>query len=123
MRSWSKPREQGLGLIGLLFILLLMAGVGLLMMRLVPSVTEYYAIKKAIVVSKDMGATPNEIRSSFDKQAQVDYIETIQGKDLLIARSEQGLEVGFSYEKKIRLVGPASLVIDYRGATSPLVWE
>ena len=58
---------------------------------------------------------------SFDRQADAGYIESIAGKDLEIAKTAEGFEVGFAYERKIPLFGPASLLIDYvagSGATA-----
>ena len=56
--------------------------------------------------------------TAFDKSAEVNYISSIHGSDLLIEREEGGLEVSFAYDKKIPLVGPASLLLEYTGTTS-----
>jgi hypothetical protein len=37
---------------------------------------------------------------------------------LTIEREDGGLEVSFAYDKKIPLVGPASLLLEYTGTTS-----
>ncbi|MDF3037020.1 MAG: hypothetical protein K0S28_2294, partial [Paucimonas sp.] len=87
-------------------------------MKVVPTVSEYFAIKKAIVIAKESGKTVRDIQTSFDKQASASYIDSISGKDLEIIRDGENFEVSFAYEKKISLMGPLSLVIDYRGGTA-----
>ncbi|MES2537269.1 MAG: DUF4845 domain-containing protein [Pseudomonadota bacterium] len=118
MKLRSKIRQQGLSLSGLIFWLAIAGMVGVLGLKIAPTVSEYMAIKKAIVTAKAGSSTPSQIRSLFDRQAEVEYIESITGKDLDIAKEGDVLEVSFAYQRKIPLVGPASLVIDYEGTTS-----
>ncbi|QAU34256.1 DUF4845 domain-containing protein [Janthinobacterium sp. 17J80-10] len=113
-----KCRQQGISLVGLIFVLGVLAGIGLLALKIVPTVTEYMAVTKAVGKAKADGNSPAEIRSSFDKQADVAYITSITGKDLEVYNSGNGLEVSFAYDKKIPLVGPASLLIEYAGSTA-----
>lgn len=110
--------QRGISLIGLIFILAILAGVALLGMKIVPTVSEYSSVKKAIDMAKNSGSTPAEIRKSFDKQAEVAYITAISGKDLEITKSGGEVVVSFAYDKKIPLVGPASLLIEYAGTTA-----
>lgn len=110
-------KQQGISLVGLIFVLAILGGLGVLGMQIVPTVTEYMAVNKAVKKAKADGSTPAAIRSSFDKQADVAYITSITGKDLEVYNNGSGLEVSFSYDKKISLVGPASLLIEYTGST------
>lgn len=119
MNSRSKNKQAGVSLTGLIFILVIIALVAVLGMKIVPAVSEYMAIKKAIVTAKGAG-TPAEVRASFDKQAEIGYITSISGKDLDVTQIGGVTEVGFAYEKKIPLVGPASLVLDFEGSTAPV---
>ncbi|MDQ9170649.1 DUF4845 domain-containing protein [Oxalobacteraceae bacterium R-40] len=118
MKSWSNRKQAGVSLTGLIFILAIIGMAAVLGMKIVPTVTEYMAIKKAIVTAKSAGSTPAEVRTSFDKQAEVGYIDSISGKDLEIVPQDGMMEVSFAYEKRIPLVGPASLLIDYQGSTA-----
>jgi hypothetical protein len=83
-----------------------------------PTVAEYFSIKKAIATAKASGSTVREIQSAFDKQVNVDYIDSISSKDLEITKNGEDIEVSFAYQKKIPLVGPTSLLIDYAGSTA-----
>ena len=87
-------------------------------MKVGPTVIEYTSIKKAIASAKQAGPAPHDIRVAFDKQADVSYITSISGKDLQITGSGDDVVVSFSYEKKIPLFGPASLLLDYEGTTA-----
>lgn len=115
MKVWSKKKQGGLSVTGLILTLLVGFFVAVLALRVVPSVTEYMAVKKAIVAAKSAGTTPQEIRAAFDRQADVGYIHSVTGKDLDISKEN---DVSFSYQKVIHLAGPASLVLYYEGSTA-----
>ena len=116
MKVWSKKKQAGISVTGLILTLLVGFFVAILGLRVVPSVTEYMAVKKAIFSAKSAGNTPQEIRAAFDRQAEVGYIQSISSKDLDITKDN---DVSFSYQKVIHLAGPASLVLDYEGSTAP----
>ena len=114
-------RQRGLSLIGVLLfgaiaVLLVVFGA-----RVMPSALEYFAIKRAVETVTSSGvSTPLEVQRSFDRQAAVDDITSISGRDLLVTRAEDGsLDVSFSYEKRIPLFGPATLLILYEGGKVP----
>jgi hypothetical protein len=109
--------QSGLSLFGFIFVIAIIALVAILGLKVVPTVVEYSAIKKAIVTAKAAGDSPREIQSSFDKQRDAGYIESISGKDLEITRGANGIDVSVAYQKKIGLFGPVSLVIDYAAST------
>jgi len=121
MKSRSKTGQRGVSLTGLIVILILFGMVAVVGMKIFPAVTEYLAIKKAIVAAKTAGSTPAEVRTSFDKHAETGYIESISGKELEVTQANGVIEVSFAYEKRIPLVGPASLVLDFEGSTAPNV--
>jgi Tfp pilus assembly major pilin PilA len=109
----ASRKQQGLSLVGFIFVIAIVALIAVLGMKVVPTVVEYMGVKKAIAAAKNAGSTPAEIRTSFDKQAETGYIDSVSGKDLQIAKTDNGFDVGVAYEKRIALVGPVSLVIDY----------
>jgi hypothetical protein len=111
-------KQRGISLIGLMFTIAVLAAIGLLAMQIVPTYSEYRAISAAIVKAKGAGGTPQDIQASFSKSAEVGYISSITARDLVITREDGGLEVSFAYDKKIPLVGPASLLLEYAGSTS-----
>jgi len=110
--------QRGISLIGLIFSLGILVLIAMLAMKVVPTAIEYFSIKKAIVSAKNAGATAHEIEAAFDKQAEVGYITSITGRDLVIARNGEDIDVSFSYQKKIPLFGPATLLLEYEGTTA-----
>ena len=112
-------RQAGISLVGLIVVLALLGCIGVLAMKIVPTYTEYRAIQNAIVSAKQAGgASVAEIQKSFDASATVNYISSISGRDLIIGKENGEMEVSFAYEKKIPLVGPASLLLEYAGTTA-----
>jgi hypothetical protein len=118
----SRPRgarfQSGLTITSLI---LWLAGIGLIAvvaMKVSPTVSEYFAVKKAVEYARTAGKTPLEIRAAFDRQANVGYIESITGKDLDVVKNGESFDVSFAYQKKIPLVGPASLLMEYQGTTA-----
>ena len=118
MELRSRIRQRGLTLVGLIFVLVIVGMIAVVVIKVTPTVTEYLGIKKAIASAKASGSTVLEIRRSFDKQADVGYIESISSKDLEITKTSDGFEVSFAYDKKIPLFGPASLLLEYAGSTA-----
>jgi hypothetical protein len=118
MELRSKDSQRGVSLTGLVFLLAILGMGAVLGLKIFPTVTEYMTIKKAIATARTAGSTPAEVRASFDRQAQVGYVDSISGKDLEIVPNDGVLDVSFSYQKVIPLVGPASLLIEYEGTTA-----
>ena len=118
MKHRPEMKQSGVSLTGLIVIVAIVGAIAVLGMKVVPTMIEYYSIKKAISSAKTAGSTEREIRAAFDRHANTGYIDTIKGSDLDIVRADGGFEVGFAYDKKIPLIGPASLVIEYEGTTA-----
>jgi len=116
-RSITECRQDGLSLVGFIFVIVIAAMLAVLGMKIVPTVVEYSAIKKAIANAKSTGTNVREIQDSFERQRTTAYIDSVNGKDLEITRTTDGFEVSVAYQKKIELVGPASLVLDYVAST------
>lgn len=111
--------QRGLSLLGLIGLGVILVFGALVTLKVFPTVAEYVAIKRAVVKARADGTDPQTIRNAFDRAAAIDDITSITGKDLRIAREPGGsFAVGFEYEKKIPLAGPASLLLEYRGDAS-----
>jgi hypothetical protein len=118
-QNMSVKKHRGMSLVGLIFVLGILALLLVLASKVVPTVIEYMSIKKAISsVKATSGGSVKEIQNAFDKQANVGYISSVSGNDLVIEKTETGLEISFFYTKKIPLVGPASLLLEYEGTTA-----
>jgi Tfp pilus assembly protein PilE len=110
--------QKGISIFGLIFVLAIVACLALLGLQVVPSYMEYLSVKNAIKGAKTASTNPTEIRKSFDKHAEVGYIDSIKGSDLTIIKNGEDVEISFAYDKKIHIVGPASLLLEFEGTTA-----
>jgi Tfp pilus assembly protein PilE len=117
MRVMSNKSQAGVSLMGLIFVLVVLGVLASFALKVLPSYSEFSSAKKAIASAKSAGQSPAEIRKAFDRQAEIDDIKTIAGKDLEISRQGEGFDVAFAYEKKVPMTGPVSLLIDYAATT------
>ena len=111
-------KQGGISLVGLIVVLAVAGFLGILALKIVPTYSEYRAVLNAIKAAKATGGGVREIQNAFDANATVNYISSISGKDLIIGKENGEMEVSFAYEKKIPLVGPASLLLEYAGTTA-----
>ena len=109
-----KTRQLGISFIGILFVVGVLAFVGVIGAQAVPSAIEFQAITKAANKAKEGGTVP-EVRAIFDKAAQIDDIKTITGKDLEVTKEGDKTVVAFAYSKEIHIGGPAYLLLKYTG--------
>jgi hypothetical protein len=113
-----KQHERGISLIGLIIVIAVLGVLGLIGAQVLPTFIEYRAISGAIErAKKDGGDSIKGIQDSFNRSVEVGYITSITSRDLLIERNGAEFDVSFAYEKKIPLVGPASLLLEYEGTT------
>ena len=115
----SKPvqRQRGLSLIGLLFVGLIVVFLLVIGFKVVPAVTEYIAIEKAVrKINKD-GATVGQIRREFENFAIIDDIKSISGKDLDITKENDRVVISYAYSYPIPIMDNVKLVIDFSGST------
>lgn len=113
----SARAQQGFSLIGFLCTLIVFGVAGLVALRAGPSLLEFWALEKAVKASVALASTPAELRLAFDKFAAAGAIDVVEGKDLVVEGRGKSLQASFSYEKKIPLYGPTSLLILYRGSS------
>jgi Tfp pilus assembly protein PilE len=113
-----RNRQAGLTLIGLILWLIVL-GVGLLIgMKVVPSYVEFLDIKKGLVRAKEAGTTVAAARAAFDTFASAGYISSVTGKDLIVTKTGDKVVVSVVYEKKIQLLSPVSLLIEYEASSN-----
>jgi len=113
--------ESGVSLSGLIVVLVVLGALALVAIKVTPAWIEYRAVKGAIAKAKAASPDGNvrEIRESFDKNADINNISAIQGRDLVVSRENGTAEVSFRYEKRVPLAGNASLLFDFAGTTDP----
>jgi len=114
MKLGLKSAQAGISFIGLLFVIGVLASLGILGAQAFPTVLEYQAVLKAVQKASG-GNTVGEVRQIFDKAAQIDDIHSITGKDLDVSKEGDKVVVKFAYSREIHMFGPAYLLLKYAG--------
>ena len=109
-----RRHQRGITFIGMVFVGVVVAFVGIMVAQVFPTYTEYLTIQKAVNKAAS-GTTVAEVRASFDRTASVDYITSISGKDLEVTKQGDKVVVSFEYEREFQIGGPAYLVMKYEG--------
>jgi beta-lactam-binding protein with PASTA domain len=109
-----RSRQKGITFVGLVVVGSLIAMAGVVAAQIFPTVVERSAIEKAVNVAA-AGSTVVEIRSGFDRQAAIDDIKSVSGKDIEITKEGDKVVVSYSYQREIHLTGPAYLTLKYAG--------
>ena len=109
-----KTKQRGISFIGVLFVVGVLAFVGVIGAQAFPTVLEFQAVSKAASKAKE-GSTVPEVRAIFDKAAQIDDFKSITGRDLEVTKEGDKTVVAFAYSKEIHIGGPAYLLLKYTG--------
>jgi len=115
----SRRRQAGLTFFGLLVYAVFVAAGVFVVMKVVPSVTEFQAIKALIrQVAQANPVTVEEARRSFDRLRRAEgSVQSITGSDLLVTKEAGRVVIAVKYEKELRMVGPVSLLIRYEASS------
>lgn len=104
-------RQYGAGLIGTLLILSAFGILGMVGLKAIPAYMEYFTIQSTVHrIGNDPGMqTDEQRRKAFDHQSQIDRIESVTSRDLVMS----GNEISVTYEKKIPLFEHATLLLTF----------
>jgi len=118
-RVRSRRGQRGLTLFGLLFWAIVVGFFALVGMRVLPTLNEYFTIKRTINKITTEGSTVPEIRAAFEKQKDIEYsISSISGKDLNITKENDKIVVSFAYDKEVEIMKPVYLLIKFEGRSN-----
>lgn len=112
--------QRGVALSGLLFWSVVLVLVAVLGMKVAPTYIEYTKIlkdAKATVAKVGPDSTVADVRSTFDKFADIDMLD-FKASQLDISKDGGKIVIEFAYEKRIPLFWNVSLLIDYKGSTA-----
>ncbi len=110
-------RQRGITLFGLLVWAIVIGFGALIVIKVLPTLNEYFTIQKAVnKIAMEGGTTVPEIRAAFERTKDIEYaIQSISAKDLSITKENDRIVIGFAYDKEIELVKPVYLLIKYEG--------
>ncbi|MES2100281.1 MAG: DUF4845 domain-containing protein [Pseudomonadota bacterium] len=116
----SATRQRGITLFGLMFWAIVVGMVALIVMKVLPTMNEYFTIQKAVnKIASEGGRTVPEIRAAFERTKDIEYsITSITAKDLNITKENDKVVISFAYDKEIELIKPVFLLIKYEGRSN-----
>jgi hypothetical protein len=117
-KQYAMGKQRGVSLSGLIVMLAVLGCVFIFAAKVLPTFIEYRACKTSIAMVKSAGGSIREMQMAFDKNADVQTITAINGKDLIFTRDGGEVEVSFDYEKRIPIVANATLLLQYSGTTA-----
>ncbi len=117
----NRKQQNGMTMIGMLFVAIIVVFAALVAMKLIPAYTEFLEVRKIL---KDLGSEVGskgmsnaEIRERFDKRADIDNITSIKSSDLLINRERGQTIISVEYTFRTELVGNVSLLADFSASS------
>lgn len=114
--------QRGMTFISMMILIVLGVSITLLVVKLAPSYIEFFSVKKVMAtMAKDPAfptMSPQEVRNSFDRRASIDYIDSVNGKDLDITKENGQNIVSVEYSKKIPLVLNISACLEFETSTA-----
>lgn len=117
LSSTRRASQRGITLLGMLMAAVVIGFVAVVAMGVIPSVNEYFTIKRAVdTIARSGATTVPEIRAAFEKQKEIEYsIKSVNGKDLDISKENDQIVIRFAYDAQITLMEPVYLLIKYEG--------
>ena len=117
MRHDVMYKQRGVGLSGLFLWSFVLFFVAVLGMKLVPVYIENAAIKKTLIaIANDpvlQNGTKAEIRTSFNKRAQIDDISVVDEGDIEFNKENGRVVLSIIYSVKTPLFANISLYLDF----------
>lgn len=117
MRHDVTYKQRGVGLSGLFLWSFVLFFVAVLGMKLVPVYIENAAIKKTLIaIANDpvlQNGTKAEIRTSFNKRAQIDDISVVDEGDIEFNKENGQVVLSIIYSVKTPLFANISLYLDF----------
>jgi uncharacterized membrane protein YhiD involved in acid resistance len=118
-RLRNRHGQRGITLFGLMFWAVVVGFFALIGMRVLPTLNEYFTIKRTINKIITEGSTVPEIRAAFERQKDIEYsISSISAKDLTITKENDKIVVSFAYDKEVELMKPVYLLIKFEGRSN-----
>jgi hypothetical protein len=108
-------RQQGLSLVGFIFLAAIVGFVLFTSFRCVPAWTEYFGLKKVLQATANefgVDASAPSIRGSFDRRAQIDDLP-VKGSDLDIRKDNGRVSLAIQYSRRVPVAGNMSLLFDF----------
>ncbi len=113
----TKNKNKGFGFIDffltLLLVIFMIVPVGLT----IPTVIEYFTLKKTVDRIKATSTDTKEAKTLLNNQFVIDNIRFISANDIQITEENDKVNLAFDYKQPIPLYGMVSLLMHYKYST------
>lgn len=117
-----KKNQRGVTLLGAMLIGFMLVAVAMLGMKLIPAYMEFFSVKKIIrAMDNDpavSGMSISQVRESFDKRADIDYVAVIKGRDLEVSKGRGKTIIKADYTVTIPIAGNIAALLDFHASNS-----
>jgi hypothetical protein len=117
----NRHRQSGLTMTGFLLTAFVAVAVVMIGFRMVPPYIEYFTVKKIMAKTLDdakQGFSLYQFRRDFDLKASADYIDSVQGSDIQVAKEGNNLVATASWTRTLHLVGNVSLLLEFEATAT-----
>lgn len=113
----SHKRQQGLTLISLIVLLGFLGSVALLVFKILPIYLDHNKVSNAMNQVKNMeglmSQSEYEIKNSFAKKFNVNYVYDVKPENIQIIKSGGYLKITIAYEVVEPIVGNLSVLVSF----------
>jgi hypothetical protein len=113
-------RQQGLSLVGFIFLAAIVGFVLFTAFRCVPAWTEYFSLKKVLQATANefgVDASPAVIRTSYERRSQIDDLP-VRGTDLEVRKENGRIVLAVTYARRVHVAGNMSLLFDFEASAT-----
>lgn len=113
----SSRHQRGITMLGVLFILAMVAVIGFAGLRLVPLYLNYIKVARSLDAAaaefKSDSPDPGAVRRSLEKHWQIEDISGVDAKDVEIVKSDGGLVLHVAYDDLAPYLSNVSLSVHF----------
>jgi Domain of unknown function (DUF4845) len=117
----NRHQQRGLTMTGFIITAIVVVAVVMIGFRILPSYIEYFTVKKIMAKTLEdskQGFTLYQFRRDFDLKASADYIDSVRGSDIEVAKDGNSLVATAAWNRTLHLVGNVSLLLEFEATAS-----
>ncbi|MDX1454173.1 MAG: DUF4845 domain-containing protein [Gammaproteobacteria bacterium] len=111
----NRRQQRGMTFLGYIIVLSIIGFFALLVLKLVPIYLEHQSVVKALRSVADQPATssPASVRSTIQKNLDIDNVSVVKAKDFKIRRASGVSEVYIEYEAETNFAGNVYILVKF----------
>ena len=109
-------RERGVGLVQLIVTLGVLAFVGVMIAKCMPSYLEFFSVKKMFAAMEQTGETKGtvrETRSAYERRNNIEDVKSVRPEDIEITKEGGETVLTASWSARVPLVYNISACLDF----------